>query len=63
MLHTGNDNSIDNVTQKKSDVLIRNGKIHKVGENLEAPEGCEVYDATDRLGKVFKRIGENSLID
>ena len=41
-----------NVTQNKSDVLIRNGKIHKVGENLEAPEGCEVYDATDRLGRV-----------
>ena len=34
--------------------MIRNGKIHKVGENLEAPEGCEVYDATDRLGEVFK---------
>lgn len=32
-----------------SDVLIRNGKIAKVGENLDIPEGCQVIDATDRI--------------
>ena len=30
-------------------MLIRNGKVHKVGEDLEVPEGCQVFDATDRL--------------
>ena len=30
-------------------MLIRNGKVHKVGENLEVPESCQVFDATDRL--------------
>ena len=32
-----------------SDILIRNGKIHKVGVDLEIPADAEVIDATDRL--------------
>ena len=33
-----------------ADILIRNGKIHKVGVDLDIPADCtEVIDATDRL--------------
>ena len=31
------------------DVLLENGKIKAVGENLTAPEGCTVIDAEGRL--------------
>ncbi len=33
---------------KICDVLIENGKIKKIGVNLEIPEGCEVMDATGK---------------
>jgi len=30
----------------KADILINEGKIYKIGQNLEIPEGAEVYDVT-----------------
>lgn len=33
----------------KADVLIHNDKIVRVGQNIEAPKGTKVVDATDRL--------------
>lgn len=31
-----------------NDVLILDGKIEKIGESIDAPEGCEVIDATGK---------------
>lgn len=36
-------------TRKNFDILCENGIIAKIGQNLEAPAGCEIVDATDKL--------------
>ena len=36
-------------TLQNTDVLLENGKISKIGQNLTAPAGAEVYDATGRF--------------
>ena len=36
-------------TLQNTDVLLENGKISKIGQNLTAPAGAEVYDATGKF--------------
>src|SRR5256885_15587268 len=36
-------------TLQNTDVLLRNGKIAAVGQNLKAPEGARVIDATGKV--------------
>jgi len=33
----------------RMDILLEGGKIKKMGENLVAPEGCQIIDAEDKL--------------
>src|SRR5205085_5683601 len=41
--------TVSHGTLAATDVLIRNGKIAAVGQNLKAPEGARVIDATGRF--------------
>ena len=36
-------------TLQNSDVLVENGKITRIGQNIAAPAGAEVYDATGKF--------------
>ena len=43
--------TIHNAVQEESfvaDILIENGKIKEIGQNLSVPEGTEVLDATGK---------------
>ena len=39
-----------------ADILIRNGKIAKVGENLEIPEGCQESSQVKKLSNFNVRV-------
>jgi imidazolonepropionase-like amidohydrolase len=41
--------TVSHGTLQNTDVLIRNGKIAAVGQNLKAPDGARVVDATGRF--------------
>jgi len=41
--------TVTNGTLENTDVLIRDGKISKIGENLKAPNGAKVIDAKDHF--------------
>src|SRR5689334_12984176 len=41
--------TVTNGTQQNSDVLLENGRITRIGRNLTAPAGAEVYDATGKF--------------
>lgn len=40
--------TVTNGTRENADVLIRNGKISGIGQNLSAPSGVQVIDATGK---------------
>lgn len=41
--------TITNGTLEETDVLVRNGKIDRIGKNLKAPNGVEEIDATGKF--------------
>ena len=41
--------TITDGTMENTDVLVRNGKIDRIGKNLKAPNGVEVVDATGKF--------------
>jgi imidazolonepropionase-like amidohydrolase len=41
--------TVSHGTLPETDVLIRNGKIAAVGQNLKAPDGARVVDATGKF--------------
>ena len=41
--------TITNGTQENTDVLVRDGKITRIGKNLRAPRGVETVDATGKF--------------